>query len=60
MFDIPGIPRELIEHSLDILPNAQPIKKRMWRFGDQKRKAIDENIHLLVAKFIKEEFHPNG
>ena len=46
---MPGIPREVAEHSLDILPNSKPVKQR----------AIGEEVHkLLEAGFIKEVFHP--
>ena len=57
--DTPGIPREFPEHSLDILPNSKPVKQRLRRFGELKRRAIDEEVHkLLEAGFIKEVFYP--
>jgi len=57
--DMPGIPREVVEHSLDIRAGSKPMKQRLCRFDEEKRRAIREEIHrLLVAEFIKELFHP--
>ena len=56
---MPGIPREVAEHSLDIRAGSKPVKQRLCRFDKEKRRAIREEIHkLLAAEFIKEEFHP--
>ena len=56
---MPGIPREVAEHSLDILPNSKPIKQRLRCFNELKRRAIGEEVHkLLEAGFIKKVFHP--
>ena len=53
--DMPGIPREVAEHSLDILLNSKPVKQRLRRFDELKRRAIGEEVHkLLEAGFIKE------
>ena len=57
--NMPGILREVAEHSLDILPNSKPVKQRLRRFDELKRRAIGEEMHkLLEAGFIKEVFHP--
>ena len=57
--DMPGIPREVAEHSLDILPNSKLLKQRLRRFDELKRQAISEELQkLLAAGFIKEVFHP--
>ena len=57
--DMLGIPREVAEHSLDILPNFKPVKQRLRRFDELKRWAIGKEVHkLLEAGFIKEVFHP--
>ena len=56
---MPGIPREVAEHSLHIRPGSKPVKQRLRRFDEEKRKAIGEEIaKLLVAGFIKEVYHP--
>jgi ribonuclease HI len=47
------------EHSLDIRAGARPVKQTLRRFDKEKRRAIGEEIHkLLAAGFIKEVFHP--
>ena len=56
---MPGIPREVTEHSLDIRPNSKPVKQRLRCFDELKRRAIGEEMQkLLAAGFIKEVFHP--
>jgi hypothetical protein len=57
--DMPGIPRDVAEHSLDIRAGARPVKQPLRRFDKEKRRAIGEEIHkLMAAGFIKEVFHP--
>ena len=57
---MPGIPREVAKHSLHIRPNSKPVKQRLRRFDELKRRAIGEEVQkLLVAGFIKEVFHPD-
>jgi ribonuclease HI len=57
--DMPGIPRDVAEHSLNIRAGARPMKQTLRRFDEEKRKAIGEEIHkLLAAGFIKEVFYP--
>jgi hypothetical protein len=57
--DMPGIPRDVTEHSLDIRVGARPVKQPLRRFDEEKRRAIGEEIHkLMEAGFIKEVFHP--
>jgi hypothetical protein len=57
--DMPGIPRDVAEHSLDIRASARPVKQHLRRFDEEKRRAIGEEIHkLMAAGFIKEVFHP--
>ena len=56
---MPGIPREVTEHSLDIQAGSKPVNQRLRRFDEEKRRAIGEEIHkLLAVRFIKEVFHP--
>jgi hypothetical protein len=55
--DMPGIPRDVAEHSLDIRVGARPMKQHLRRY-EEKRRAIGEEIHkLMAAGFIKEVFH---
>ena len=56
---MPGIPREVAEHSIDIQPNSKPVKQRLRCFDELKSRVIGEEVHkLLAAGFIKEVFHP--
>jgi hypothetical protein len=53
--DMPGIPRDVAEHSLDIRAGARPVRQLLRRFDEEKRRAIGEEIHkLMAAKSIKE------
>jgi hypothetical protein len=57
--DMHDVPRKLIEHSLNVLKNAKPIKQKLPRFMQDKKEAIRVEITwLLVASFIKEVNHP--
>jgi hypothetical protein len=57
--DMPGIPREVAEHSLDILPHSRAVQQRLRRFDEERRRTIGAELRkLLEAGFIKEVFHP--
>jgi hypothetical protein len=57
--DMPGIPREVAEHSLDILPHVRAVQQRLRRFDEERRRAIGAELRkLLEAGFIKEVSHP--
>jgi hypothetical protein len=57
--DMPGIPREVAEHSLDILPHSCAVQQRLRHFDEERRWAIGAELRkLLEAGFIKEVFHP--
>jgi hypothetical protein len=57
--DMPGIPREVAEHSLDILPHSRTVQQRLRRFDGERGRAIGVELRkLLEAGFIKEVFHP--
>jgi hypothetical protein len=57
--DMPGIPRDVAERLLDIRARARPVKQPLRRFDEEKRRAIGEEIHkLMAAGFIKEVVHP--
>jgi hypothetical protein len=56
---MPGVLRELAEHSLHVWPDAKPVKQSLRPFAEEKRKAIGEEIgRLLAAVFIMEVFYP--
>ena len=56
---MPGIPREVAEHTLKVRSGSKPVKQHLRRFDEEKRRAIGEEIDkLLAAGFIKEVHHP--
>jgi hypothetical protein len=57
--DMPGIPREVIEHSLDIRASSRLVKQHLRRLDEEKCSVIREEVHkLLEVGFIKEVVHP--
>nr|ABA96243.2 retrotransposon protein, putative, unclassified [Oryza sativa Japonica Group] len=57
--DMPGVPREVIEHKLMVRPDAKPVKQRLRRFAPDRKQAIREELDkLLKAGFIREVLHP--
>jgi hypothetical protein len=53
------VPRELIEHCLNVDPKATPKRQHLRRFADDRRDAIKKELaKLLAAGFIREVFHP--
>jgi hypothetical protein len=53
--DMPGVPRELVEHALNVDPKVKPVKQPLRRFGEPKRKAMASELHMLEnAGFIRE------
>ena len=55
---MPGIPWEVAEHALRLIPGSKPAKQRLCRFDDERRRAIGEEIaKLLAPEFIREVFH---
>jgi hypothetical protein len=57
--NMPGIPREIAEHSLDILHHSRTVQQRLRRFDEERRWVIGVELRKLVeAGFIKEVFHP--
>ena len=57
--DMPGVPREKIEHSLNVSATAKPIKQKLRQFMLDKKEAIRVKIKWLLATgIIKEVYHP--
>jgi hypothetical protein len=49
------VPRELIEHSLNVDPKATPKRQHLHRFAEDRRDAIKKELaKLLAAGFIRE------
>ena len=46
---MPGVPKELIEHSLNVNPTATPKKQRLRRFSVEKREAIKKELAKLLT-----------
>jgi hypothetical protein len=42
--DMPDIPRDVAEHSLDIRARARPVKQPLRLFGKEKRRVTGEEI----------------
>jgi hypothetical protein len=56
---MPGVPRDLIEHSLNVDPKATPKRQHLRRFADDRRDGIKKELaKLFAAGFIREVFHP--
>ena len=56
---MPGVPRRLIEHSLNVDPKATPKRQHLRRFAQDRREAIKKELaKLLATGFIREVFHP--
>ena len=57
---MPGLPRELAEHKLELNPSSKPVKERLQWFSPDKKVAIKKEItKLLAARFIREILHPD-
>jgi hypothetical protein len=57
--NMPKVPWELIEHSLDVSKTAKPIKQKLRWFAQDKKEAIRVEVNrLLVDGIIKEVCHP--
>jgi predicted nucleotidyltransferase len=53
--DMPGVPRELLEHALNVDPKACRVKQPLRRFDEPKHIAIAAKLHRLEnVGFIKE------
>jgi hypothetical protein len=51
--DMPGVPRELAEHRLEVNKTARPIKQKLRRFVKDRKQAIEVEVcKLLAAGFI--------
>ena len=53
-----GIPWDITEHTLHLIPGSKPAKQRLRCFGDERCRAIGKEIaKLLAAGFIREVYH---
>ena len=57
--DIPGVPREVIEHHLAVCPHAQPVKQKVRKLALERQQFIAEEIKKLEATgLVKGVLHP--
>nr|AAU44223.1 putative polyprotein [Oryza sativa Japonica Group] len=57
--DMPGVPREVIEHRLAVRPGARPVQQKVRRQAPERQAFIREEVaQLLEAGFIREVIHP--
>jgi hypothetical protein len=57
---MPGVPRRLIEHSLNVDPKATPKRQHLCHFSDNRWDTIKKELaKLLTTSFIREVFHPD-
>jgi hypothetical protein len=55
---MPGVSREVTEHTLDINPSLRPIKQGIRRFNQEKCWSMGEKLStLLTVGFVKEVMH---
>jgi ubiquitin len=53
--DMPGVPRRLAEHALEVNKTVRPIKQKFRRFPKDRKEAIEVEVYkFLAAGFIKE------
>jgi hypothetical protein len=56
---MPGVPRELAEHTLELNKTTRPIKQKLRRFAKDRKQAIElEVCKLLAAGIIQQCKHP--
>jgi hypothetical protein len=46
--DMPGIPREIATHSLDILPHSRAVQQWLRRFNEEQHRAIGVELRKLL------------
>ena len=57
--DIPGVPREVIEHHLAVYPHARPVKQKVRKQAFEPQEFITEEIRKLeAADLVRGVLHP--
>jgi hypothetical protein len=57
---MPEIPREMIEHKLDIDPSYKPVNQIERRYTPERQEAIRQEVNkLLEAGFIRSVYYPD-
>lgn len=57
--DIPGVPREVIEHRLAVYPHARPVKQKVRKQALERQQFIADKIKKLEAVgLVQGVLHP--
>jgi hypothetical protein len=57
--DIPGVPREVIEHHLAVCPHARPVKQKVRKQALERQQFIAKEIKKLeAAGLVRGVLHP--
>ena len=57
--DLPGVPREVIEHHLAACPGTRPVKQKVRRQAQDRQDFVCSEVkRLKKANFIREVLHP--
>ena len=57
--DIPGVPREVIEHHLAVCPHARPVKEMVRKQALERQEFItEESRKLEAAGLVRGVLHP--
>ena len=46
---MPGVPRELAEHIIDVNKGSKPVKQKLRRFAPDRKATIKKEITKLMA-----------
>ena len=57
--DLPGVPREVVEHHLAVCPGACPVQQKVrWQAQDRQDFINEEIRKLKRVKVVREVLHP--
>ena len=58
---MPGIDPSVITYRLNICPSSKPVRQKKRVFAPKRDNAIKDEVQkLMVAKFIREVYYPDG
>ena len=59
--DMSGIDPRVITHRLNVCPSSKLVREKKWVFALKRDNAIKDEVQkLMVAKFIREVYYPDG
>jgi hypothetical protein len=50
---MPGVPRELVEHRIDVNEGSKPVKQRLRQFSPDKKAAIKRRLQIDGSRIHK-------